>query len=125
MTTTSPSKLLAELARFGVTVYLKDGRPVVRHPWPGWEGVPAEAQNLLRQLKQVRLAVRGYLEAEEHAKQLQGKRPQNARELMFPYPLPETLGIGETDPLDYRFDVGRQEWVHEPGWWLSVRKQVH
>jgi hypothetical protein len=44
-----------------------------------------------------------------------------SRKTLFPYPLPETIGIGTVDPRDYRFDVGRQEWVHEPGWWRNIK----
>ncbi len=35
---------------------------------------------------------------------------------LFPYPLPETCGIGTQDPLDFKTDpfLGK---VYEPGWW--------
>ena len=38
---------------------------------------------------------------------------------VFPYPLPETKGIGDVDPLDYRHKDG--EVVIEPEWWRNVR----
>ncbi|MEW6573159.1 MAG: hypothetical protein AB1374_05950 [Bacillota bacterium] len=39
---------------------------------------------------------------------------------LFPYPLPATRGISAEDPLDYRFDVARRAWVHDPGWWRNI-----
>jgi len=46
------------------------------------------------------------------------------RRNLFPYPLPETLGIGTEDPLDYRWDAEFEGWRHEPGWWQEIfRKQ--
>ena len=37
---------------------------------------------------------------------------------LFPYPLPETLNIGNQDPLDYKHKDG--QWVHEPEWWREI-----
>lgn len=34
----------------------------------------------------------------------------------FPYPLPETCGIGEVDPLDFR-RLPDGSWINDPGWW--------
>jgi|LSQX01.3.fsa_nt_gb hypothetical protein len=34
----------------------------------------------------------------------------------FPYPLPETCGIGEVDPLDLR-RLPDGSWINDPGWW--------
>jgi hypothetical protein len=36
----------------------------------------------------------------------------------FPYPLPETCGIGEWDPMDIRWINGKP--VLEPGWWRNI-----
>lgn len=48
-------------------------------------------------------------------------RPRN--EILFPYPLPQTLGLGDVDPRDFRFDVKKQKWVWSPGWWESIPKK--
>lgn len=34
----------------------------------------------------------------------------------FPYPLPETCGIGEVDPLDLR-RLPDGSWINDPGGW--------
>ncbi len=31
-----------------------------------------------------------------------------------------TLPAGISDPLDFRWDSERQEWVHDPGWWRRL-----
>lgn len=36
----------------------------------------------------------------------------------FPYPLPETLGLGSQDPLDIRYIDGKP--VLDPGWWKKL-----
>ena len=36
----------------------------------------------------------------------------------FPYPLPQTLKIGEQDPLDYRWTPAG--WVYDLGWWRRI-----
>ncbi len=41
---------------------------------------------------------------------------------MFPYPINETLGIGDVDPADIR-RVG-DEWVYDPGWWREIPERV-
>ena len=38
---------------------------------------------------------------------------------IFPYPLPETLGIGDVDPMDYRYENGKV--ILEPGWWMNIK----
>jgi hypothetical protein len=38
---------------------------------------------------------------------------------IFPYPLPETLGIGDVDPMDYRYENGKA--ILEPGWWMNIK----
>lgn len=38
---------------------------------------------------------------------------------IFPYPLPETLGIGDVDPLDYRYENGKV--ILDPGWWKNIK----
>ena len=42
------------------------------------------------------------------------KEMQKRRDI-FPYPLNETLGIGEWDPLDIKYVNGKP--VLQPGWW--------
>lgn len=41
--------------------------------------------------------------------------------LLFPYPINETLRIGDRDPLDYLFDTETENWVYAPGWWRQVQ----
>ena len=41
----------------------------------------------------------------------------------FPYPLPQTLKIGEQDPLDYRWTPAG--WVYDPGWWRRIGERKH
>jgi hypothetical protein len=42
-------------------------------------------------------------------------------------PMGQTPAIPGEQPIDYRFDVERQEWVHDPGWWrrLPAAKVKH
>ena len=40
---------------------------------------------------------------------------------IFPYPLPETRGIGKQDPLDIKKENG--EVVYRPGWWREIGKK--
>lgn len=35
----------------------------------------------------------------------------------FVGPSPVILGPRGEDPIDFRFDVDKQAWVHDPGWW--------
>ena len=39
----------------------------------------------------------------------------------FPYPINETLGIGEYDPLDVRWVNGKP--VLDPGWWKKIPRR--
>jgi len=39
----------------------------------------------------------------------------------FPYPINETLGLGEFDPLDIRYINGKP--VLDPGWWKNIPKE--
>ena len=47
------------------------------------------------------------------------KEMQKRRDI-FPYPLNETLGIGEWDPLDIKYVNGKP--VLQPGWWRKIPK---
>lgn len=40
------------------------------------------------------------------------------RELLFSYPVSETLGIGDFDPIDIRWINGKP--VLQPGWWRAM-----
>lgn|GEM_PF-1641704 len=35
----------------------------------------------------------------------------------FVGPSPVILGPRGEDPIDFRFDVDKQAWVHDPSWW--------
>jgi len=39
----------------------------------------------------------------------------------FPYPINETMGIGEWDPLDIRYINGKP--VLDPGWWKKIPRK--
>lgn len=41
----------------------------------------------------------------------------------FVGPSPVLLGPHAEDPIDFRFDVDKQAWVHDPGWWKQITKQ--
>ncbi|MDI6710852.1 MAG: hypothetical protein QME76_09290 [Bacillota bacterium] len=93
--------LINELASRGVDVYLDGGQVVLALPDP----LPEDVRPLLRQLKTAdREALRDFLR----------------RRGLFPYPINETLGIGDVDPLDYRYRDGGL--TYEPGWWRKVPK---
>lgn len=75
--TTSPSKadskpdtiagLLELLSRYGVRVYLQDGRLKVKKPWPSWEDAPGPVKAALRWLKARQEELRRYLEERQDA----------------------------------------------------------
>jgi len=37
----------------------------------------------------------------------------------FKYPINETLGIGDVDPIDFKRIDGK--WVLVPGWWKNIK----
>jgi len=75
--TISPSKvdnktdiiagLLELLARYGVRVYLQDGRLLVKKPWPSWDDVPEQVRQTLRWLKARKDELKRYLEERQAA----------------------------------------------------------
>ncbi|MGE5593430.1 MAG: hypothetical protein ACM3X3_07085 [Betaproteobacteria bacterium] len=40
----------------------------------------------------------------------------------FVGPSPVILGPHGEDPIDFRFDVDKQAWVHDPGWWREKQR---
>lgn len=40
----------------------------------------------------------------------------------FVGPSPVILGPHGENPIDFRFDVDKQAWVHDPGWWREKQK---
>lgn len=48
-------------------------------------------------------------------------KTKNKSKELFPYPLPETRGIGDVDPRDFRRING--EMVLDPGWWKKIDKK--
>ncbi len=43
--------------------------------------------------------------------------PPAACTVRFVGPSPVVFGPRGVDPIDFRFDVDKQAWVHDPGWW--------
>lgn len=41
----------------------------------------------------------------------------------FVGPSPVVLGPHGADPIDLRFDVERQAWVLDPGWWRNIARK--
>jgi len=77
-------------------------------PWPK-EEVPKNLRRVFLELKARQEALKAYL----------------ATRTLFPYPLPETLGLGAVDPIDIRYENGQP--VFDPGWWQKIpdRRRLH
>ena len=73
---------------------------------------PAVVKPLLEELKARKSEAFKYLQAREA--ELRERDP-------FPYPINETLGIGEYDPLDVRWVNGKP--VLDPGWWKKIPRR--
>lgn len=105
------SELLSQLATHNITVFLDEtGSVKVRLPTDPMT-LPDEAKNLLRELKTHKEQVQEYL-----AYLNSGGDPftlADVRKRIF----------GGVDPLDYRFDVEKQQWVYDPGWWKRTPKE--
>lgn len=57
---------------------------------------------------------------QESSKVIDFQKEMQKRRDIFPYPLNETLGIGEWDPLDIKYVNGKP--VLQPGWWRKIPK---
>ena len=57
---------------------------------------------------------------QESSKVIDFQKEMQKRRDIFPYPLNETLGIGEWDPLDIKYVNGKP--VLQPGWWRKMPK---
>lgn len=209
--------LLALLSRYGVRVYLRDGRLKAKRPWPSWEDAPGPVRYALRWLKARRNELEAYLReqaerdlmdnlyswtlpcTEEEERRVKAAFEQENGNPPVPIPErkrstwldkwpplsdlisrleaagfkleldgdllqitppapaeelpPELLELWNQvaarakaialhlkgkqhresvrqncwtylpegpDPMDFRFNVKRQEWVYEPGWWKGV-----
>jgi hypothetical protein len=106
------SELLNRLAEHNITVFLdKTGNVKVRLPTDDLMSLSEDVKELLRELKANKEQVQEYL-----AYLNSGGNP---------FILPETRKriFNGIDPLDYRFDVERQQWVLDPGWWQRIPKE--
>ena len=70
------------------------------------EELPPELLELLNQADARKNAIALHLRGKEHRENVR----QNCRAYLPQGP----------DPMDYRFDVERKEWVYSPGWWKEV-----
>ncbi|MEW6274208.1 MAG: hypothetical protein AB1556_03725 [Bacillota bacterium] len=108
----SLSELLNRLNKHSIVIYLdKTGNVKVRLPTSDLMNLPDEVKALLRELKAKREQVREWL-----AYLNSGGNPfvlADVRKRIF----------NGTDPLDYRFDTERQQWVIDPGWWRRIPKE--
>lgn len=103
----TPAELLAELERLNVKVTLAGDKLCFEAP----AGVLSpELKETIAQHKQSLI------------EELQKREEEYRRRVIpFPYPINETLGIGDFDPLDVRYVDGRP--VLEPGWWKEIPKE--
>lgn len=89
------------------------GRP------PAPEPAEAAAEGMRIPLAPQALAMDGTAAFQE----MSGMRiPGGGQGRLFPYPLPETWGLGSVDPLDYRHEDGRL--IYAPSWWQKITKEV-
>ncbi|MCL6449560.1 MAG: hypothetical protein K6U04_15735 [Armatimonadetes bacterium] len=106
------SKLINRLAEHDISVYLdKTGNVKIRLPTDDPMTLPDEVKALLRELKANKDRVQEYLTFLNS-----GGDPfvlSDVRKQIF-------NGI---DPLDFRFDVDKQQWVIDPGWWKRIPKE--
>lgn len=103
---TCPSELVNQLSGHNIAVYLdKEGCLKVRLPTGDPQALPDEVKALLRELKANKERVREWLAFLNSGGD--------------PFTLSETRKriFSGIDPLDYRFSVEKQAWVHDPGWW--------
>ncbi len=52
---------------------------------------------------------------------LLSRKQSRGKVIVFPYPINETLGIGDFDPMDVRYIDGKP--VLEPGWWKDIKNR--
>lgn len=106
------SELLNRLAGHKISVFLdKTGSLRVRLPTDDPMSLPDEAKTLLRELKTRKEQVREWL--------------AHLNSGGDPFVLTDVRKriSGGVDPLDYRFDEEKQQWVYEPGWWQRIPKE--
>ncbi len=99
-------KVLKELEMQGYFFWLEND--LIQYEYRGNEQPdPDIIKPLLAELKERK---------EEAVKYLQAKEEELRRKVIpFPYPINETMGIGEYDPLDIRYIDGKP--TLDPGWW--------
>lgn len=104
-------ELLKKLESRGYSFWL-DGK-LVKFEYSGPGGPdPDVIKPLLEELKQRKDEVISCLQA--RGKELRRKL------IPFPYPINETMGIGDCDPLDFRYIDGNA--VINPGWWKGEHR---
>ena len=102
----NPASLLAELERLDVKVLLAGDKLRLE----------AAAGLLTDDLRELIRQHKGEIIAELL------RRGQLRRKVIpFPYPINETLGIGDFDPMDVRYIDGKP--VLEPGWWKDIKSR--
>lgn len=104
-------KPLKELERYGYCFQLEGDRIRFKHRGTD-KPDPEIVKPLLAELKQRKQEVVKYLQAREKLRR---------KVIPFPYPINETLKIGEYDPLDIRYVNGKP--VVDPGWWKQLREK--
>ncbi len=97
-------KLISDLEKIGYSFQVKDNN--IHYTFKGPGHPKPEVEPLLIELKQKKEKAVIFLKA------------RKGKEKMFPYPINETLGIGNADPLDYRRENGKR--VSDPGWWKKI-----
>ena len=113
----SPGKIVNELQAFGFVVKLEGDKIKLSYP----VGSPPEkAMPLLEEIRNRKHEVIAYLKQKNQQKVIdfQEEAQKRGYSYPFPYPLNETLGIGEWDPLDIKYVNGKP--VLQPGWWRKV-----
>ena len=105
-------KVLRKLEKLGYRFQLEGGEQI-KFKYEGKERPdPAVVKPLLEELKARKSEAFKYLQAREEE--------WRCKVIPFPYPINETLGIGEYDPLDVRWVNGKP--VLDPGWWKRIPK---
>lgn len=98
----TPTALLDHLRALGVEVCAEGDKLRYRAP----AGVLTD---------DLRQAIREH--KEELLELLRPATPPAGCTVRFVGPSPVILGPHGEDPIDFRFDVDKQAWVHEAGWW--------
>lgn len=102
-------QVISELEKQGYFFWLAGEKIKFEYRGPGRPDTDI-VRPLLEELKARKAEAARYIQAREEERR--------QKKLPFPYPINETLGIGEYDPLDIRYIDGKP--VLDPGWWKKI-----